>query len=1039
MLSVKELLTSDFSADDQDSLWHAINDYYCCSESSLTEEMTTLAEESDSASEQATEWIEQIRAQPVSTFSVSELMARFGLNSEEGIALLSLAEALLRVPDVQSAAALIQDKLESIQLEQLFTNRQESGLIENTTLWGIALSQQLLNTEHSPEGILEHLWQKTGNATVHKALVFAIKQLGQQFVFAEDIPTALLQRNDYSPDKTRFSFDMLGEAAICSEDVEHYFNAYMEAIQAAGEQNSEDTTSISIKLSALHPRFENSQFEQVQKQLLHRLFQLTVTARHLDIALTVDAEESDRLELTLLIFEQLLRSEICQGWGKLGLAVQAYSKRALPVIRWLQVLADDCDTAIPVRLVKGAYWDSEIKRAQQAGLEDYPVYTQKAATDLSYLTCSRLMLSEPCHKLIPQFATHNARTIAEICAISSDHHFEFQRLHGMGVALYEEIQRSENIPCRIYAPIGEQHLLLPYLVRRLLENGANSSFMFQLNNPDTEIQHLIRSPCEILTDNSPQRLQRPRDIYQPTRENSLGENLGSLSNWQLWNEAIHDLDREQWVAQPIIAGEIMEGENLSPVYACHQPDQVIGYRSTAPAELVKQAISTAEHFAPLWRDLEVSERADILRRFADLLEQNRKTLVGLCILEAGKTLPDALDELREAIDFCYYYANLAEEQLAPVILRSVTGEENQLSYQGRGVFICISPWNFPLAIFTGQIAAALVTGNTVLAKPASATSLIAFKAVELWYQAGLPEHSLQLIPFQGDEQSSALLTDTRINGVAFTGSSYSASAINRRLADRHGGSIIPLIAETGGINAMVVDSTALVEQVVLDIIRSAFNSAGQRCSALRVLYLQEEVAPLVEAKLIGAIQNLKIGSPTDLSTDIGPVIHKQAMDHIFEHIERCRVQKRVIFELPLSEEHYHANYVPPTLIRLHSFDELSDEVFGPVLHIIRFNKENLDRIINEINRSGYGLTLGVHSRNDHLIEKITQQAEVGNIYINRDQVGAIVASQPFGGMGLSGTGPKAGGPNYLKRFITEKTVSRNTTASGGNRELLSSE
>lgn len=1040
MLSVNELLSADFSEADKDTLWQSITAYYTPSEDDLKAQfihcLSALKLSENKAAEEAKAWISQVRELDSSPFSVNKLMAQFGLETDEGLALLSLAEALLRIPDTSTAEALILDKLDGLQWQQLFDNSQRNPL-SASTIWGIAISQELINAEQTANSVLDRLWLRLGKTSLHKALTVAMSHLGGQFVFAEEIHTALSQRADYSPKLTAFSFDMLGEAAICKEDVDLYFQAYMEAIQAAGEQNQSGDTSISIKLSALHPRLENSKLEDIQKRLLHNLYQLAVTARNLDIALTIDAEESERLELSLLIFEQLLQSEICQGWGKLGLAVQAYSKRALPVLRWLAILAEKHDTEIPIRLVKGAYWDSEIKQAQHAGLEDYPVYTRKVTTDLSYLICSQYLLSEQATKLQPQLATHNALTIAQILTLPTQKKFEFQRLHGMAEPLYQLIQKTHDVPCRIYAPIGDRTRLLPYLVRRLLENGSNSSFVFKLSNPCIGLDKLTQPIISQTEEQTGSVIPLPPKIYLPQRENAKGDNLGCLHTWQHWQSTLKTYAEKQWFCQPIVAGEVLEGDNLQPINPSYQLDRVIGYRSDASSALIKQALSVAEHHFSDWRDVPLNERCNILRAYAGILEEHKEELVCLCVFEAGKTLADALSELREAIDFCYYYANLAEQQLLPEHLPAITGEENTLHYRGKGIFTCISPWNFPLAIFTGQIAAALVTGNTVLAKPSSNTSLIAFRATELWYAAGLPEACLQLIPYTSDTQSDALLGDSRLEGVMFTGSTQTARQINLQLANRHGSSIATMIAETGGMNAMIIDSSSLAEQVVQDCLQSAFNSAGQRCSALRVLYVQEEIAIEIEQKLIGAMAELQIGNPENIATDISSVINKAAMLPLYEHIERCRVRGKIVFELPLEEQHNNGYFVPPTLIRLHSMDELEGEVFGPVLHIIRYARDNIDRVVQEINRTGFGLTLGIHSRNDQFIDQVVSKAETGNIYINRDQIGAIVGAQPFGGVNLSGTGPKAGGPNYLKRLVNEQTVTRNTTASGGNRELLS--
>lgn len=1035
MLAISDLFKPDFNGYCQEELWEAISYYYCFDEEQLIKQLLQNQPQHSSTSE-AHKWIEAMRENPSDPFSVTELMARFGLNSDEGIALLALAEALLRIPDAPTAKALIEDKIQHLDIHSLVQGKDADHWANTSTIWGIALSQHLISTEKTPDNTLESLWSRLGNTTVHIALKYALNHIGKQFIFAESITKALDRRADFSPDNIAFSFDMLGESAICDQDVNHYFNAYLEAIQAAGESNNHDS-SISIKLSALHPRLENTKLEDVEKKLLHRLFQLVVTARNLDIAITIDAEEADRLELSLYIFEQLLRSELCMGWGKLGIAVQAYSKRALPVLAWLEAIAQDTETFIPVRLVKGAYWDSEIKHAQQAGLVHYPVYTHKAATDLSYLVCSRFLLSVQSVYLQPQFATHNALSIATILQLPSNKIFEFQRLHGMGSALYDEVLKQTNLVCRIYAPIGDQQTLLPYLVRRLLENGASSSFLFQVHDININISQLLTQPQALLKGlDTTALLARPNDLYQPVRANSKGFNFGSLNELRRLGAILNASGNKQWFSQPIIAGEVCEGVNLSSTYSPYHNDKLIGYRSSCTKDQVKQAIKSAESFLPEWRSTALSERADILRSFATLLESHKEELLTLCIHEAGKCIPDAIDEIREAIDFCYYYANQAEKRFTPSNLKCVTGEENSLYMEGRGVFFCISPWNFPLAIFTGQIAAALVSGNTVLAKPSSTTSLIAFRAVELWYQAGLPTACLQLVPYSRDQLTPHILEDTRLSGVAFTGSTTSAAQLYQSLATRIGAPIIPFIAETGGQNAMIADSTALPEQLIRDVIRSAFNSAGQRCSALRVLYVQDDIAELVEEKLIGAMKQLTLGSPEDFATDIGPVISKDAMSNLYDHIELQRVKSRIIYESELDDHHNNGYFVPPTLIRLHTLDELSSEVFGPVLHIIHYAHDQIDRVIGEINRTGFGLTLGIHSRNDNFIEHICNLAEVGNIYINRDQVGAVVGAQPFGGMGLSGIGPKAGGPNYLNQFVREQTISRNTVASGGNLELL---
>ena len=1040
MFSISDFFSERFQNADEPTLWKNLSQYHCRDEKLLSAELLAFAPKVPSAQQQATEWITALRQEKNDDFSIQDLMLQFSLDSDEGVVLMALSEALLRIPDNDTALKLIRDKLNALNPEKLL---QQVSIVENrwlnSSLWGLLISQQILSSEKSREHIFLNLWQRLGEQTIIKALRFSIALLSQRFVFCETIQDALIQRNDYSL-HTRFSFDMLGEASLCKKDVDSYFQAYLEAIQAAGAEDHPCETSISIKLTALHPRIENLQHPQVEAKLLHRLYQLLVVARHLDVAITIDAEESSRLEISLNIFSLLLRSELCKGWGRLGIAVQAYSKRAMPTLGWLEQLAKNTETRIPVRLVKGAYWDSEIKQAQKIGLNDYPVFTLKGNTDLSYGVCARFLLSNNCCWLQPQFATHNALTIAEVISLAKTQSrtFEFQRLHGMGENLYQKIQSETGLPCRIYAPIGPQQTLLPYLVRRLLENGSSSSFVLRLQDQTIPLEQLVTPPDEILHNQGSRNhfIPIPADIYLPQRENSAGIDLSSLEAVTQWQSLIHMHQNKQWYCQPIIDGEVIEGTNLEPIYAPYQQDKIIGYRSNPSSEQTKQAINSAHRELKGWQTTPLAERATILRRYAIVLQEHKDELIMLCMLETGKVLQDAIDELREAIDFCNYYAQLAETLYMPETLPSITGESNQLTYSGRGLFVTISPWNFPLAIFTGQIAAALVTGNCILAKPSSYSSLIAFRACELWYQAGLPPNCLQLLPYSGGQESDSLLNDSRITGVLFTGSTTTAQAINQQLAMRIGAPLSTLIAETGGQNTMLVDSSALIEQVVPDIIRSAFNSAGQRCSALRTVYLQHEIADEVEDKLIGAMNELIIGSPLYQQTDVGPVISQTAMNSLFEHIERLRLQERIIYEMPIDERHNNGFYVPPTLIKLYSLDELTEEHFGPVLHIIRYDIENIDRIIHEINRSGYGLTFGIHSRNEQFIEYVSTQLDVGNIYINRDQIGATVTAQPFGGMGQSGTGPKAGGPNYLHRLVREKTVTRNETAVGGDLSLL---
>ncbi|MEH6577145.1 MAG: bifunctional proline dehydrogenase/L-glutamate gamma-semialdehyde dehydrogenase PutA, partial [Amphritea sp.] len=975
--------------------------------------------------------METIRANGDSPHFLEQFLKAFNLETDEGVVLMSLAETLLRIPDKETVDALIEDKLSSGQW-QLYLD-SDNSLLLNTSVWGLAISQQLIAAEDTPGTIFSRLINRISRPLVRTALTQAMQILGERFVFSTTIQEAVQRVHDLGQNQT-CSFDMLGEAAVCSKDAKHYFSAYLEAIETVGQCAASDcpAASISIKLSALHPRFEPLKQPLVITEIVDRMLHLLATARQYDVQITIDAEECSQLELTLQVFAKLYENEICRDWGGLGLAVQAYSKRALPVLSWLNFLACQYKTPIPVRLVKGAYWDTEIKLAQQAGLPDYPVYTLKSATDLSYQICGEYLLSEHCPYLKPQFATHNAMNINHLLNIaepSIQSSIEFQRLHGMGEALYDQILADyPQMTLRVYAPVGAHQQLLPYLVRRLLENGANSSFILQQFDPTISSRQLTEQPVnalkrhKILRNNA---IPMPGNIYAPVRENSQGYILDSAVQRNRLLKKIQSFNDKQWSSMALINGVRVGSAPPTQLFSPHDLARQIDQLVPCSAEHVREAYSVARAGFSPWNSTPVAERGKIISRFARLLEDNAAELIALCMTEAGKTLIDSIAELREAVDFCHYYSALANQTLNPVEMPSITGETNTLNYEGRGIFLCISPWNFPLAIWTGQVVAALVSGNTVLSNPSLNSSLIAYRACELLLEAGLPIDAISLLPGNSNQIGEVLTSDFRLAGVAFTGSSHTAATIAQQLSKRQGAPIIPFIAETGGQNAMIVDSTALAEQVVKDVLLSAFNSAGQRCSALRVLYLQEETADQIEALLIGAMNTLKIGNPASLDTDIGPVIDNHALHSLHVHIEHARHQGKVIHELSLSAEHDCGYFLPPTLIRLHTIDELSGEHFGPVLHLIRYQSDTLERVIDEINRTGYGLTLGIHSRNNHTIDFICQQARVGNIYINRNQIGAVVSSQPFGGMGLSGTGPKAGGPNYLLRFIQEKTLSTN--------------
>jgi RHH-type proline utilization regulon transcriptional repressor/proline dehydrogenase/delta 1-pyrroline-5-carboxylate dehydrogenase len=908
---------------------------------------------------------------------------------------------------------------------------------------------------------------RLGEPVIRAALKQAMRILGQQFVIGRTIEEALERAGSVEGRAYRYSFDMLGEAALTTADARRYLDAYAEAISAVGRsardcgsdfsrdssaesrlkplpQQEElihhEAPSISVKLSALCPRFELAQSARAVEELSERLLVLAKLAKAENIALTVDAEEADRLALSLVIFENVFTTPVLGAWTGLGLAVQAYQKRAIHVIEWLERLAARIGRTIPVRLVKGAYWDTEIKRAQEQGLSGYPVFTRKSSTDVSYLACARRLLEASPH-LYAQLATHNAHTVAWVSHAAGETAFEFQRLHGMGDALYAVLGNERNpIPCRVYAPVGSHEELLPYLVRRLLENGANASFVNRIVDEDASVDEIVEDPVA-LTDALEERLPHPRiplprDIFGADRRNSAGLNLADPDTLVPLATDLAAAAREPHRAAPIVSGRAVSGRRVE-VRAPADRAHLVGEAELADRAQAQSALTAAADFFPQWNAVLAAERAAALRKAADLLEANRASLMSLCVMEGGRGIADSTSEVREAVDFLRYYAHECERLFGmPMQLPGPTGERNRLRLGGRGVFLCVSPWNFPIAIFTGQIAAALAAGNTVLAKPSEQTNLVAACVVDLLYAAGIPSGALHFVPGAGPEIGAAVLSDARLAGVAFTGSTETARLINKTLAERVG-PLATLIAETGGVNAMIVDSSALPEQVVKDAVQSAFNSAGQRCSALRLLCLQEETAERVLTMLEGNMTELVIGSPRLLATDVGPVIDPDAQKALLAYIERHRAQIR--YQCELSSAHGSGLFVPPTLIELERVADLEGEVFGPVLHVVRYRADAIDALIDEVNRLGYGLTLGVHSRIDSFAARIADRARVGNVYVNRNMIGAVVGVQPFGGMGLSGTGPKAGGPHYLPRFATEQTVTVNTAAVGGNTTLLSLE
>jgi len=984
--------------------------------------------------------ITAIRTQPASKTSFAAFLQEYSLNSDEGIVLMAIAEALLRIPDIQTRNRFLQEKLADgkwqshwLHSDSLLVNLASSALLASAKI-----EDRIRHVQQNGPSIFDGLLLRLGEPLIRTAITQAIQQLAHHFVIAETIDAALEQAARHA--EYRYSFDMLGESALTEDDAKRYYQAYFQAIETLAETAQGDlfaNPGISIKLSALYPRYEALRHRDAIDALSVKLLALAKRAREANITVTIDAEEAERLDMSLDIFAKVSGDPALAGWPGLGLAVQAYQKRAMPMIKWLAALAEQQKRLIPVRLVKGAYWDTEIKRAQENGWDDYPVFTRKAATDVSYLACARLLLAHP-ERFYPQFATHNAHTVAAICWFGQQHPgFEFQRLHGMGEALYDELlsQYPKALTCRVYAPVGSYRDLLPYLVRRLLENGANTSFVHQIENPAISVESLTRDPLHELRQNCLQPIVPPPDLFGSRRKNSEGLNLNDLELLAQLQTGLDELAKHTWQAAPLVAGQICTG-NSHPIFSPYDRDSLVGHVLVSSTETIGRALQQASQAFADWRLCPVGTRAAYCYKAADLLEQHRLELVSLIVREGGRTIADALAEIREAVDLCRYYAAGALELFGqPQALPGPTGESNHLLHYGRGVFMCISPWNFPVAIFMGQVIAALVTGNTVLAKPALQTSLTAMLCVHLLHQAGVPEDVLHFLPGEGADIGRLLLSDERIAGVVFTGSSATAQTINRQLANRSE-AIASLIAETGGQNVMIADSSAHEEQLVADAIHSAFNSAGQRCSALRVLFLPEDNAEKVIARLIGAMRLLRVGSPADMAIDIGPVIDQRAIVALSAHIEKLQTHAKLLYQLPLEDKLAKGYFFPPTLLEIPSLSLLEEEVFGPILHIVRYASGELAKVVDAVNASGYGLTLGVHSRINATMQYVQEHAQVGNIYINRNMIGAVVGVQPFGGMRLSGTGPKAGGPNYLQRFVTEQTVTANIAAIGGNPWLL---
>jgi RHH-type proline utilization regulon transcriptional repressor/proline dehydrogenase/delta 1-pyrroline-5-carboxylate dehydrogenase len=956
----------------------------------------------------ATRLIEAIRSRDDRLGGVEDMLREFALSTKEGLALMVLAEALLRVPDARTADQFIEDKLG--QGDFVHHETKSSAFLVNASAWALGMSARVIAPDETPQGTIGRLAKRLGVPAVRAATRQAMRLMGSHFVLGETIEAALARAAPDAAGGPRYSFDMLGEGARTAADATRYFNAYASAIEAIGRAAAPrplpDRPGISVKLSALHPRFEALSRPRVMAELVPRLIDLARRARAFNLNFTVDAEEADRLELSLDVIAAAFADTSLAGWDGFGLAIQAYQKRASAVIGHIDDMAKALNRRMMVRLVKGAYWDTEIKRAQERGLDDYPVFTRKAMTDLNYIACAQKLLTlRP--RLFPQFATHNALTVATVLEhAGNDSGFEFQRLHGMGEALYAQLSADRpNIAHRTYAPVGSHRDLLAYLVRRLLENGANSSFVALAAEPAVPVATLLRRPVEIIGNPANARhpnIRLPRDLYQPRRLNSRGIEFGERA-------ALNDLVSAVAASSPD-AGDIID----------------------AGPQAASDAVAAARAGFRSWSRTRAQTRAEILEKAANLLEQRAALFIALLQREGGKTLDDAFSEVREAVDFCRYYAASGREHFSIAeTMPGPTGESNLLELRGRGVFIAISPWNFPLAIFTGQVAAALMAGNAVVAKPAEQTPRIAAAAVHLLHEAGVPASALHLVPGDGSI-GAALVAQPGVAGVVFTGSTEVARSINRALAVKDG-PIVPLIAETGGINAMIVDATALPEQVADDVVTSAFRSAGQRCSALRLLFIQDDVADRMIEMIAGAARELRIGDVSDPAVQVGPVIDAEAKERLEAHIARMKKQARVHYAGTAPE----GNYVAPHIFELSDADQLTEEVFGPVLHVVRYPADRLERVLRSIERSGYGLTLGIHSRIDDTVEHAIDRLAVGNVYVNRNMIGAVVGVQPFGGHGLSGTGPKAGGPHYLTRFATEQTVTINTSAAGGNAALMS--
>ena len=1009
-----------------DPIRQKIREFYRIDEEVAIDYILPLAEVGMAARsrawERARQMVVNIRSDQQGQGGIDALLNEFSLSSEEGVVLMCLAEALLRVPDADTQEELIRDKLAKGDWSSHLGN--SDSLFVNASSWGLLVTGKMVNyTDKNQEeqfGVLKRTIGRLGEPVIRKSVNFAMKIMGKQFVMGETIEDATERAKEKEAKGYAYSYDMLGEGARTMADAERYFDSYMKAIHAIGRaangRGPIKSPGISVKLSAIHPRYEFTHSQRVMDELVPKLKQLALAAKSYDIGFTVDAEEADRLDISLDIIEAVFSDDDLGDWTGFGLAVQAYQKRAIFVIEWLRELTVKTGRQLMVRLVKGAYWDTEIKTSQQDGLAHFPVFTRKPATDVSYKACA-IKLMEYRDTIFPQFATHNAYTAATILELAGDRkdNFEFQRLHGMGESLYDQIVNQDKVQCRVYAPVGHHEDLLAYLVRRLLENGANSSFVNAIVDESQPVESLLPDPVEKIqgykSKVNPQ-IDLPIALYGEERNNSKGLDLTDINHITPLKE-----NMDKWLEANLISqSDVPEG--ALPVTNPANLGEIIGYIRHQDEEAMKGLVEKAESAFEKWSKTPVAERADILRKTADILERHRDELIALCTKEAGKVAQDGIDEVREAVDFCRYYAARAEELAQDV------------RYEARGVILCISPWNFPLAIFLGQVAAAIATGNTVIAKPAEQTSLIALRTIELMEAVGLPENVVQAVIARGSKVGQVIIPDERVKAVMFTGSTDTGTRIAQTLAAR-GGDQVPLIAETGGQNCMIVDSTALPEQVVDDVVSSGFQSAGQRCSALRVLFIQEEIADKVITMLKGAMQELHVGDPSWLSTDVGPVIDAKALEALESHAEYMKENGKLIYQCEVHDtegkEHF---FFAPRLYEIDDISVLKDEVFGPCVHVVRFKGNQIDNVIDQINSTGFGLTMGVHSRIQERADYLARASRAGNIYINRNMIGAVVGVQPFGGRGLSGTGPKAGGPGYLLRLVREKNSPENYQVTG---------